>query len=488
MIKHRRSACLSGSLMLSLLALPVRDALGQELSTVSVGRGAPVNVQYDYPRRGSRPPPSPQLGVAEIYRGYLLEYPVVGPLRIVVKGENGSPDKVVDLGWAFDGAVPEGIEPLPVDIFSTKDFYQDKQYWSDQRYWRCNSSFGIEQQRGASPITEATITDDPAKQAAWGYCDRDYPREEIVSPYKFRTAQAHYEALLEEARAHGGPTKYTYATLPHDWTGRYASANQQMAFANWYGTFLSQVPTLLSLLTDEYQTRFVQQLYHEGTTNAPQWPGMYCWPEGFMRRFHWAGTGARYFLLTPEVVQIWTSSSGNFLTNIYVDREFDMSGKRPRLGEEVPQWYGDTVGFWDGEVLITWTSNIQGWLSHGQYEFSNELQTIEIYTPNRTSDGTLAGLVHEAVFYDPEALVEPVRIVRNYEKANSLRTGPPARYVECNPQIFPINGRAQSVAPGTVIENFEVLDMYDRPWAQIWREYWEKDMHPPEVKDIFDFE
>ena len=45
----------------------------------------------------------------------------------------------------------------------------------------------------------------PPASAPWGYCDRDYPRSSIVSPYPFRTAQAHYEALLAETRSRGGP-------------------------------------------------------------------------------------------------------------------------------------------------------------------------------------------------------------------------------------------------------------------------------------------
>ena len=104
-----------------------------------------------------------------------------------------------------------------------------------------------------------------------------------MSPYAFKTAQEHYEALLAETRAHGGPTEHTYATVPGEWTGRYARASPQMR-DTWYGMLMNQIPTILSLLTPEYQTRMVQQIYHEAITNAPQWPAQYCWPEGFMRR------------------------------------------------------------------------------------------------------------------------------------------------------------------------------------------------------------
>jgi hypothetical protein len=37
-----------------------------------------------------------------------------------------------------------------------------------------------------------------------------------------------------------------------------------------------------------------------------------------------------------------------------------------------------------------------------------------------------------------------------------------------------------------VIE-YEVPDMYGRPWAQIWEQYWEQGMERPE-EDIFSFE
>jgi hypothetical protein len=34
---------------------------------------------------------------------------------------------------------------------------------------------------------------------------------------------------------------------------------------------------------------------------------------------------------------------------------------------------------------------------------------------------------------------------------------------------------------------YEVPDMYGRPWAHIWEKYWEQGMQKPEAEDIFDF-
>ncbi len=34
---------------------------------------------------------------------------------------------------------PAGMQALPVDLFSSKNFYKDQNLWSDQRYFRCNT-------------------------------------------------------------------------------------------------------------------------------------------------------------------------------------------------------------------------------------------------------------------------------------------------------------------------------------------------------------
>jgi hypothetical protein len=124
---------------------------------------------------------------------------------------------------------------------------------------------------------------------------------------------------------------------------------------------------------------------------------------------------------------------------------------------------------------------VQGWISHGGFEFSSRLQSIEIYTPRRDAGGTLMGVKQEVVLYDPDALVEPVRIVQYLDRLGDLNDGDPFPIMECIPQTFPVDGHATPMSPGQTFE-YTPPDIFGRPWAQIWERYHEDGMERPEER------
>jgi len=405
---------------------------------------------------------------------------------------------------ALEGGAPEGVEALEVDLFTTTDFYKDAKLWSDPRYFRCNSPSTLQAMWGADVTTSRTmIGSTPPGSASWGHCAIDYPREAIVSPYPFRTAQEHYEALLAETKARGGPTAYTRESPPPDWNGRYSRAISLRFVAaragstyeapkylaeppQWFFTSINQTSTILSLLTPEYRQRTVQMHYHQSVNNAPLWPAQFCWPDGFMRLFSRQAHLSMDFVTTPERLQIMGSSAENFIRHFNVGRTFSLSGAVPRLGADVPRWFGESVAFWDDETLITWTSNVIPWITHGVFEHSRLMQTVEIFSPRLGPTGDLAGIEHEIIFYDAEALAEPLRLVQVHIKTGELDEVDPFIYGRCIQTIFPIDGRPQPLSPGVTID-YTVPDMFGRPWAQIWERYFEEGMERPEGESIFEF-
>jgi len=90
----------------------------------------------------------------------------------------------------------------------------------------------------------------------------------------------------------------------------------------------------------------------------------------------------------------------------------------------------------------------------------------------------------------PEALADPIRIVRNLHKVSSFNDAEetPYTFIECVQTIYSVEGHNAPLTPGKTIQ-FEMPDMYGRPWAAIWERYFEEGMSKPDTsEDLFKFD
>lgn len=264
----------------------------------------------------------------------------------------------------------------------------------------------------------------------------------IRSPYRYRSAEEHYEAWLKAA---GGGTKKSRDALP-DWSGDWDGASEGVLHDG------AKISDVMAAVSDEYRPRF-EELLHAEMEGRHWWPAEFCLPDGFGRFYSLDGP-TWHFMLDQSLVLINKDRPNSDTRYIYTDGR----GFLPRP-LQFPQWYGASRGFWDGDELVIHTAQIKQWvMTHGLPEYSDQLEAVERI--KRLGEELLVDIT----LYDPKAFAFPWHDVVVFTKLKDWTVAPPT-FTDCgstNNVYMDASGALREHVPGDA----EYRDFADpRPWA-----------------------
>ncbi|MGD8324660.1 MAG: hypothetical protein PVF50_09855 [Gammaproteobacteria bacterium] len=225
----------------------------------------------------------------------------------------------------------------------------------------------------------------------------------VPPPREFRTSSEHYEYLLERA---GGGTRHTMQTIPQ-WSGLWDRGGNTVGevFRDEDGHVREGV------LTPAYEAQHKERRREIEETGRQQYDRLtHCEPPGYPRNLREPYT--REFVNLPE--QSWQLNDFmNETRRIYIGREHVN-----HFGTH--SWLGDTIGFWDGDKLITHTVDVLP-VDYFRSEplTSNQFESVEVWEMKTLDDGTQR-LEVQATFYDPLSLARPINVVYAYVPAKEL--------------------------------------------------------------------
>jgi hypothetical protein len=114
-------------------------------------------------------------------------------------------------------------------------------------------------------------------------------------------------------------------------------------------------------------------------------------------------------------------------------------------------WFGDTIGFWDGNKLVTSTKYLlPADFTRWSPMTSNQFESVEIWELKQYPGG-IERLEVQVTFYDRHAFVKPVSAVYAFRRAKELEaTGHRVQHWECETSSndFLLNGTTSSKLPG----------------------------------------
>jgi hypothetical protein len=225
-------------------------------------------------------------------------------------------------------------------------------------------------------------------------------------PKQFASSEEHYKYLRDQAK---GGTKHTLATVPR-WDGLWNTAgnNHMDAFVDGG---LQGGKVRAGVLTPEYEAAYRERWRQQQEEGEVRYDRLaHCEPPGMPR-----------FLLEP-----YTHEFINLPNESYLINDFGPSIRRVLIGKEhsnqygTHSWYGDTIGFWDGDKLVTNTKYLYpADFTRWSPMTSNQFETVEIWQLKKYPDG-VERLEVQATFYDKFAFTKPVSAVYAFRHADAL--------------------------------------------------------------------
>jgi hypothetical protein len=237
------------------------------------------------------------------------------------------------------------------------------------------------------------------------------PLETVPPPLEFETSADHYALLLEQA---GEMTRHEFDTLPR-WDGLWNTAGNTMmdAFIEYHegeSYFTGHVRE--GVLTPEYEVAYRERWRQQTELGEVQYDRLtHCEPPGYAR-----------WLLEP-----YTHEFINLPHMSYQINDFASGTRRIYLGQDhinllgTHSWYGDTVGFWDGDRLITHTVDLYpADFTRWAPMTSNQFESVEIWELKQYPGG-IERLEVQVTFYDAYAFTRPVHAVYAFRRATALQ-------------------------------------------------------------------
>ena len=167
------------------------------------------------------------------------------------------------------------------------------------------------------------------------------PLNVVPPPKAFATSDEHYKYLLDQAK---GGTKHTINSVPR-WDGLWVTAgNTHMDMFISPSGFTGKV--IEGVLTPPYEAAYKERWRQQQELGEVQYDRLTgCEPPGYPR-----------WLLEP-----YSHEFVNLPQQSYMINDYGPGIRRVYIGQEhknvygTHSWYGDTIGFWDGNKLVTHT-------------------------------------------------------------------------------------------------------------------------------------